>query len=320
MVERAGLPLPWRLTPERWHIAAKRYAKLSKRLAISFGDGSPAHDVDLAKAEILLCVGNDSPALIPRAPHLKWIQATAASVERFVGSVPSSIILTNASGADPKKSGEYCMTAMLMLNHRVPHFTTSQRAAKWDPLWSTPIEGKTAIIIGTGAIGSATARRAKPFGMKLIGISRTGKANPLFHKMAKTKDLKKYLPQADFVVVATPLTPETQNLLDRSALDLLPKQAGVINVARGLIMDYEALAEKLTKGELAGAILDVFPQEPLPPDSPLWNTPNLIISAHCAVDDRDFHIDHVFDIFYDNFTRYLGGKPMRNRVDLKRGY
>jgi phosphoglycerate dehydrogenase-like enzyme len=320
MVERPNLPLPWRLTPDRWHTGANRYAKLAKKIEVTFGDGSDADTTALATTEILLCVGNDSPALIPKAPNLKWIQATAASVERFVGSVPKTVLLTNSSGADHFKSGEYVMTALLMLNHKVPHFTTIQRHKRWDPLWSTPITGKTAIFIGTGAIGTAAAKRAKPFGLKLIGISRSGKPNKLFHKMAKTKDLARYLPQADFVVVAAPLTPETQGLLDRKALDLLPRHAGVINVARGMIIDHEALVEKLTKGDLGGAILDVFPQEPIPEDSPLWTTPNLMISPHCAVDDRDAHIDHVFDIFYDNFQRYLAGKPMRNRVDLSRGY
>jgi phosphoglycerate dehydrogenase-like enzyme len=218
------------------------------------------------------------------------------------------------------KGGEYAMTALLMLNHRVPHFVTCQRAARWDRAWSTPVAGKTVVIIGTGAIGLSAARLARRFGMRVLGVSRSGRARPAVERMYRPKDLAKVLPRADFVLVTTPLTPETRGLLARRELDLLPRHAGIVNLGRGRVVDYDALAEKLRKGELSGAVLDVFAEEPLPADSPLWFTPNLIISPHCGVDDAEAYVARCLDIFFANLERYLDGRPLKNVVDLARGY
>jgi phosphoglycerate dehydrogenase-like enzyme len=134
------------------------------------------------------------------------------------------------------------------------------------------------------------------------------------------KDLKKVLPQADFVLAILPLTAETRGLLGRAELDLLPRHAGVINIGRGAVIDNDALADKLRKGELSGAVLDVFPEEPLPASSPLWATPNLIMSPHCAIDDASAYAERALDIFLGNLKRYLAGRKLVNLVDTRLGY
>jgi len=120
--------------------------------------------------------------------------------------------------------------------------------------------------------------------------------------------------------MAVPLTPETNGLLDRARLDRMKRDAGVINIARAPVADYDALSDKLARGELAGAVLDVMEPEPLPPESPLWDTPNLIITPHISCDDGDHYIDITLDLWFENLERFLNGKPLRNRVDPERGY
>ena len=138
--------------------------------------------------------------------------------------------------------------------------------------------------------------------------------------MLKAKDLPKILAKADFVVGALPLTGETRGLLGRKELDLLPPHAGIVNLGRAAVIDYDALRDKLIKGELSGAVLDVFPEEPLPASSPLWSTPNLIISPHCGVDDATTYVARCLDIFLGNVRRYVAGRGLNNVVDIGLGY
>jgi phosphoglycerate dehydrogenase-like enzyme len=132
--------------------------------------------------------------------------------------------------------------------------------------------------------------------------------------------LEQVLPRADFVLVTTPLTSETKNLLGRRELNLMRPGAGLINLGRARVVDYDALREKLTAGELGGAVLDVFDPEPLPSDSPLWETPNLVITPHVASDDEEQYMPRTLDLVFDNIHRYLSDRPLRNRVRRHLGY
>jgi phosphoglycerate dehydrogenase-like enzyme len=138
--------------------------------------------------------------------------------------------------------------------------------------------------------------------------------------MYTTKNICAAFRQADFVVVTTPLTPETRGLVGAKELDCLPRHAGLVNLGRGPVVDYDTLSQKLWTRELSGAVLDVFHEEPLPPESPMWAAPNVIMSPHCAVDDGRAYVDRCLDIFIDNLRRYLGGRPLRNVVDPALGY
>jgi phosphoglycerate dehydrogenase-like enzyme len=266
----------FRVSPDRFTAASRRHAATARRLAVTYGEGMTAGD-GLGGAEVLV-TGHFPPCdLRTLAPRLQWIQSTNAGVEDVLTVLPPGVVLTNASGVHGPKGAEFALTALLMLNHGVPHFVTRQRERRWDPRFTTTIEGKTLVIVGVGAIGVEVARLARRFGLR-------------------------------------------RGLIGRTELDLLPPHAGVVNLGRGPVVDNAALVEKLERGELGGAVLDVFDTEPLPADSPLWLTPNLIATPHCAVDDGPRYVARCLDIFFDNARRYLGGHPLRNRIDPALGY
>jgi phosphoglycerate dehydrogenase-like enzyme len=309
----------FRVSPDRFAAAARRHAATARRLAVTYGEGMSAGD-GLGQAEVLV-TGHFPPCdLRMLGPRLAWIQSTNAGVEDVLSVLPPGVALTNASGVHGPKGAEFALTALLMLNHGVPHFVTRQRERRWDPRFTTTIEGKTLVIVGVGAIGVEVARLARRFGLRVLGVSRSGRPHRAVEAMYRPAQFAKVLPRADFLVVAAPLTPGTRGLVGRKELDLLPAHAGVVNLGRGPVIDNAALADKLARGELGGAVLDVFDTEPLPPDSPLWATPNLIATPHCAVDDGPRYVDRCLDIFFDNARRYLGGQPLRNRIDPKLGY
>jgi phosphoglycerate dehydrogenase-like enzyme len=240
--------------------------------------------------------------------------------DKLLPAVPSDVVLTSTSGIHVPKGGEYAMASLLMLNHRVPHFVTAQRECNWDQAFATPIAGKTVVILGVGAIGGEAARLARRFGMRVLGVSRSGESNRLVDRMYGPDDLTEVLPQADFLLVTLPLTERTRGLLGRAQLDMLPAHAGLVNLGRGAVIDNDALADKLRNGELSGAVLDVFPEEPLPSSSPLWSTPNLIMSPHCAVDDGASYAESALEVFLDNLRRYVAGRRLNNVVDKSQGY
>jgi phosphoglycerate dehydrogenase-like enzyme len=308
------------VTPARFARAAARVPALRRRLRATFGVDPVALEDGLRDAEVLLAGHFDARDLGTRAPALRWIQSTSAGVETLAPLLPEGVLLTNASGVHGPKGGEYGMTALLMLNHGVPQFVTRQHARRWDPVFTSTIAGRTVVIVGVGRIGAEVARLARRFGLRVLGVRRSGRPHRYVHRMFAPAQLRAALRRADFVVVTTPLTPATRGLLGAKELDVLPRHAGVVNLGRGPVIDNDALVAKLRAGELAGAVLDVFPEEPLPPDSPLWTAPNVILSPHCAVDDGRVYVERCLDIFFDNLRRYLAGRPLRNVIDPGRGY
>lgn len=327
MAEKASRPLVYvadrpdtgpahAITPARIKSAARRHPGVFNRVKIAYG----LNPKDLAKAEIVLGVAFDPLTLGADAPRLKWIQSLNAGVEKLAPKLDRTFMLTNASGLHGPKGGEFGLTGMLILNHAVQRFVGSQREKAWRPVFTTPIEGKTVVIAGTGGLGQAVAVQAKRHKMTAIGINTSGKKVPGFDRVVKTRDMAKVLPKADFLVVTLPITMGTENLIDRTAIGLLPNHCGIVNLGRARVMDYGAMAERLRAGTLAGAVLDVFDPEPLPSDSPLWDTPNLIVSPHAGVDDGSVYVDRGLDIFADNLKRYLGRRKLKNVVDLDAGY
>jgi phosphoglycerate dehydrogenase-like enzyme len=309
------------VTPARIRAAAKKFPGLLSRVEFVYGDDPASLEASLPSTDALLLSGNiDLSRLKARAPKLRWIQSCSAGVEKVAPVIPDDVTLTNASGVHGPRGGEYGMTAVLMLNSRVPSFVTNQQAARWEQIHTTPLKGKTLVLLGVGAIGGEVARLAKRFGMRVLGVTRGGKPHKWIDRMFRPKQCGQVLPKADFVLSTLPLTPETDGLVGRAELDLLPRHAGIVNLGRGRVMDYDALMEKLRKGELSGAVLDVFYEEPLPANSPLWSTPNLIMSPHCAVDDESVYVERCLDIFFDNLKRFFAGRPLNNVVDTRLGY
>src|SRR4051812_31950213 len=229
-------------------------------------------------------------------------------------------------GADERKRGspregrEFILTAVLMLNYAIPRFVSDKAARRWKPSFETTVRGKTAILLGIGAIGGEGARLLKSLGIRTIGVSRSAGDREHIDRSETFETLDRLLPQADFLVSSFPLTSTTAGMIDRRRLDLLPKHAGVAIVGRANVFDCDALLAKLADGTLGGAVLDVFPEEPLPPESPFWDAPNLIITPHCSVDDHSVYMARCVAIFLDNLDRYLEGRPLRNVVDPELGY
>ncbi|PWS37894.1 hydroxyacid dehydrogenase [Falsiroseomonas bella] len=297
-------------------------APLAQRLALSHGGTQESLEAALADAEVLFLTGS-APLhdLARRAPHLRWISYTSAGVEGLLKlDIPAHVTITNASGTHAPKAAEFALAAVLMLNNAIPHLVTAQRAHRWSPRAGGTVAGKTVLILGMGALGGAAARALKAQGMRVIGNSRSGRAHPDVDVMTAGGDFRRHLPEADFLIIALPLTPETHGLVGRAELDALPRHAGVVNIGRGEQLDEGALAAKLHEGSLSGAVLDALTQEPLPADSPLWDTPNLIITAHCGVYDPTAYGTRCMAAFAANIQRYLDDAALEQVVQRDRGY
>jgi phosphoglycerate dehydrogenase-like enzyme len=307
----------FRATPERVKRALKAHPGLERRLRITFSEDGRGLEENLATADAVFAWNFDRRDLARRAPRLKWVHAHGAGVGHLMPLadwLPKGAVLTNSSGVHGPRAEEYAIMAILMLNNRVPEMVTSQREGRWRQVFNTGIAGKTLLIVGAGSIGAGVARWAKKFGMKTVGIRRTGKPAAGIDRMYKPKDLDRLLPQADFVIVTAPHTAATRGMIGRRQIGLLKQGAGLVNYSRAALVDYEALRERLETGEIS-AVLDVFNPEPLPPESPLWKTPNLVITPHCSSDDLDAYTPRTLDLVFRNAKRLLAGKPLENVVD-----
>ena len=318
---RKASPWIFHITDELWRSAAKRHAKLAARVDVTIGWDGDILDAALKTADCMIAPSPPREKLRERAPRLKWIHNRGAGIDHLLPLdwLPADAVLTNNSGVHGTKCEDYCTMALLMLATRMPAMLDSQRAGRWEPLFTIPIAGKTAVVIGFGDLGSAAGRAAKKLGLKVIAVTRSGKAGRPADAAYKVSSLERVLPKADFVIMTAPLTPQTRGLLNRERLALLKPSAGLINVGRSPLVDYDAVREMLTARKLAGALLDVHSPEPLPADSPLWTTPNLVVTPHISCDDPRY-IDFLLDRWFENFARFLAGKPLANQVDRRLGY
>ncbi|MBI4193981.1 MAG: D-2-hydroxyacid dehydrogenase [Betaproteobacteria bacterium] len=313
----------YHVTAERWDAACARHRTLAKRLrATTIGWDGDIIEEALKSADAVIGVPARRDDLAGRAPRLRWLHATTAGVDGFLPLdwLPRDVVFTNNRGAHGAKAEQYMRMALTMLHTRMPEMIGNQRAHLWQRLFSPSIAGRTALVVGLGDLGEAAARAARQLGLKVIGVRRTARKSRLADVVHPVTHLDRLLPAADFVVLAVPLTPETKNLLSRERLDLLKPTAGIINIARAPVADYEALAGRLRGGKLAGAVLDVVDPEPLPADSPLWDVPNLVITPHVSCDDSEHYVDISLDLWFENLARFLQGRPLRRRVDPRRGY
>ncbi|MBU8541149.1 D-2-hydroxyacid dehydrogenase [Falsiroseomonas tokyonensis] len=297
-------------------------AALPDGVALSFSASPEGLEEGLATAEVLLLVGQAPLQDLPRrAPHLRWISYASAGVEWLLqAGLPDGVTLTNASGTHISKAAEFALLSVLMLHNRLPHFATAQRAHRWAPQPVGTVAGRTVLVLGMGALGGAAATALARQGMRVIGNSQSGRPHPDVAVMTQGDGFRAWLPQADVLLIALPLTPATHGLIGRAELDLLPPHAGVVNIGRGEILDAEALAAKLQEGSLSGAVLDALPQEPLPADSPLWDTPNLVITPHCGLYDPAEYAPRCLDAFAANLARFREGEALHQVVDRARGY
>lgn len=310
----------FQVTRERLMPALEAEPALLAQLDLSFGADRQALDQALREAEVLLVGNFENENLRERAPKLRWVQSIFAGVEKLSPFIPDDVVLTNGSGVHGPKAAEYGICALLMLNSQVPQLMASQRKRKWEPRFTPVIAGKKVVIVGTGKLGLALAEQAHHFKMKVIGVSRSGKAVAGFDMVLPISQLESVLPQADFLVSTLPNTPEARHRLSAQQFALMPRGAGFLSIGRGQAIDEKAMAEALRSGQLGGAVLDVFEIEPLPETSPLWEMDNVVISGHCAIDDLDAYLARAIDIFKANLHRHIAGEPLENVVDTRLGY
>jgi phosphoglycerate dehydrogenase-like enzyme len=273
----------------------------------------------LASAEVLFDVDrpNVRAGLIERAPRLRWIQASSSGVGEWIrrlGLHETRVQVTNASGVHAVPLAEFVVFAMLYFAKQMPLVQSQRATRRWERFAGEVVRGRTVGVIGLGRVGQEIARVCTALGLDVLGMRRRPAANEY-----GPQDLHTVLAQSDYVVLIAPYTAETDTLLNAEAIAKMKRGAVLINISRGAIVDEEALLNALRSGQLAGAALDVFRHEPLPPDSPFWAMPNVLITPHSmstAVGENDLLVD----LFCDNLRRYLDSQPLRNVVDMQRGY
>jgi len=283
----------------------------------------------LERTEVLLCNPVIPPDIIERAPGLKWIQLSSAGIDRLAETplANSHVTLTTASGIHSGTISEWVIGGMIALAKGFPNALRAQAQAAWQPYWPESLEGKTVGIIGAGHIGSQVGRVAKAMGMRVIGSRRSiekrvagaNAGEPEIDELVPATDLHYILAKSDFVVVATPLTPETRGLIGEAELAAMKSSAYLLNIARGAVIDEPAMIDALKEHRIAGAALDVFSQEPLPPESELWGLDNVIMTPHISGGMPDY-MERVVGLFAANLRRYLAGDPLANVFDPARGY
>lgn len=301
--------------------ACRRHPELARQLRITVGfDGEMLVEA-LKTADFLLDSEPPRENLRALAPRLTWIQTTGAGIDALLPLdwLPAGITLTNNSGAHADKAQDSGAMGLLMLNAHIPAMMTAQRDCKWAHAFTSPIAGKTVLVLGFGDVGAAVGRGAKRLGLNVIAVTRSGKAVKGADTVVPVARLARVIGKADFVVVATPLTSESRGLLDAGMLDRMKDGAGLMNIGRAPVVDYDALCTRLANGKLSGAILDVFTPEPLAAASALWSTPNLIVLPHITCDDPRY-IEYLLDFWFTNFARHLAGRKLKNIVEAERGY
>jgi glyoxylate/hydroxypyruvate reductase A len=287
------------------------------------GDGARERwEALLDEAEILFDFGplELAPTLATRE-RLRWIQGTSAGVGRFVeriGLLDSDVIVTTASGVHARPLAEFVVLAMLMFGKNTLHLTRQQREHRWERHADEEVRGKLVCVVGLGKIGREVARLVQAFDARVVGVVRDPGARAAdelgVERLVATADVDELLPEADVVVLATPHTPQTHRLIDARRLGLMKSSAILVNVARGDVVDEAALVDALRAGRLGGAALDVFEREPLPPDSPLWDLPNVFVSPHSASTVAAEN-ERTVELFCRNLRAYLDGAPMVNVLD-----
>lgn len=263
--------------------------------------------------------------ILAAAVSLRWVQFRSAGVERRLlpGLAGRDIVVTNASGVYAVPMAEHALALMFAFSRGLN--VLARAGGGWDenrkkvrPL-HREMAGSTLVILGYGGVGRAAAERARALGMRVLAIRRHPQADDLAEAVLGPDRLHEVLPQADFLLVSCALTDSTRGIIGAGELAMIKPSAVVVNVARGAVIDEQALIAVLKEGTIGGAGLDVTEQEPLPDDSPLWQMENVIITPHCSGGSPKTH-ERLMGLIGENLRRFVGGEPLLNTVDLEAGY
>ncbi len=293
-------------------------------------DAAPAAEIVVASKENLaeelrnaeIFFGFHSPEVFRQATELRWIQATSAGIEALLAPelVERGLIITNASGLYASPVAETGWALTLALFRRIPTFLRQQQEHRWEVQIPGDLDGSVAGIIGLGGIGSHYARVAAAFGMRVVAVDRHHPPKPDFVESLWTMDrLNNLLEMSDVVLISCPLWSESRHLINRETLAQMKPTAFLVNIARGGIVEENALLEALQSGQIAGAGIDVCETEPLPAENPLWEAPNLILTPHFAGFSGQ-RLRRLTKLFCENLRRYQGGERLVNEVDQEKGY
>ncbi len=310
------------ITKEHFTQALNNFPEIKEKVEIFVDWDEDNFKTSLANSDILVAWDFSTINLKKVAPNLKWIHVISAGVEHLhpLDWMFDGLVLTNSSGAHTKKAGEYGLMSILMLQNHMTKIITNQKNNSFVSLFSNPIAGKTVVLVGTGNLGTSMAKLVAPLGVNIIGVNKRGRITEGCSKVISIDKIDTVLPDADFLYLAVPETPETKNLISKERLNMLKPTCGIVNIGRQSVMDYDVLCEKLSNDEIAGAILDVFTHEPIEKNSKLWNIPNLVITPHVSSDDNGNYVKLTLDIFIKNLKLFIENKELSNQVDKKLGY
>jgi phosphoglycerate dehydrogenase-like enzyme len=257
------------------------------------------------------------------APNVRWVHSRSAGLDNILFSelVESPVPLTNGSGVFSPSLGEFALAAILYFAKDLRRMLRNQEAGRWEQFDVEEIAGQTVGIVGYGDIGRAVASRVHAMGMHVVALKRHPPAgpDPVVAEFFKPSELNAMLAVSDYVVVATPLTPETRHMIGDAAFAAMRPNAVIINIGRGPVIDQEALLRALVGNRIKGAGLDVFEQEPIPAGDPIWKLENVLVSPHCADHTKDW-LDQAMRFFLAQYERFASGQPLENVVEKHLGY
>ncbi|HEV2487729.1 MAG TPA: D-2-hydroxyacid dehydrogenase [Terracidiphilus sp.] len=256
-------------------------------------------------------------------PGIRWVHSRSAGLDRtlFPELVQSVVPLTNGSGVFSQTLGEFALAAILYFAKDFRRMLRNQEAGRWEQFLVEEIAGQTVGIVGYGDIGRAVASRVHAMGMRVLALKRHAPAypDPFVAQFYKPDELSELLAHCDYVVVATPLTPETRHMIGDAAFAAMKPNAVVINVGRGPVIDQAALVRALAGGKIKGAGLDVFEEEPIPSGDPIYKFENVLVSPHCADQTKDW-LNQAMQFFLLQYERFWNGQPLENIVEKHLGY
>lgn len=307
--------------------AEKRHQKLVEEAANHRHQVMLAKNIsdvtDLSKIEILFTYGKEIKLeTFKEMTNLKWIQLSSTGFDHLPKDYirERGIIVTTSKGAHAEPIAEYAFSTMLYFSRKIDRFLELQKNRKWDRLdFPTELAGSTLVILGMGYIGKEIARKASAFDLHTVGINRSGAPSEFFNETYRIDQLEQILPKADYLVLTLPLTSETYHLIGLKQLHLLKPTSVVINIGRGELMDEAAAIEVLQTNKIRGMAMDVFHQEPLPQNSPLWDLKGLLLTPHMAA-MTDRFLDRSIERLIKNYHHFINGEKMVDAADFSKEY
>jgi phosphoglycerate dehydrogenase-like enzyme len=288
---------------------------IQREVAAAFPDAAvrvvhdTAHDPPGCEEVEVLLTNVFPPGLLGRCPRLRWVHLTSAGTDQLAGeALPGDLLVTTSAEVPARAVAEFVWMGILALAKQAPRLVDQQRARVWRLPDSRLVAGTRLLLVGLGHIGSEIARRAAAFDVRVTAITRRAQPSPLAEEVLPPEGLREAARRADHLVLAVPATAGTRHLVDDAVLRALPATATVINVARASVLDLDALVAALQERRLRGALLDVHPQEPLPPDSPLWEVDGLWVTPHGAYRFPEEEAE-IARLFVENLRRLRSGAP-----------